>query len=404
MKRCVSGLIAVVLFAAAVSHAREAKPFMVKRQGNKEIVFEKDHFTVTFTTGWVSKKDSLLQKIFSSPKKLTADATASGTYFDGDMLKNAWVVENTDISHDLDRPWGIANTDLLSGIPADTVIATFTIKMAAYKEDTFRNLIGAFKGAQPTSPPAGFSLTVEPYLTYASIADSIFSTLFGTDKTTYPFLLESGILDNSVKTDKGMLEHYIVAIAPNTDGDDWLRNLDATKLTFDEGSATLKYDGQPVKDHTFAVISVTGAPPTDIEKMLFNSKAAWAVLALSDFYNAPLPDINAKEDVPRFDKAMVPLLAACVDQLKRELRFSAYDRATALLAFANRSKKMILAACAAKGIADTDCKTPQIDNFANGINDIFGIQHPDTKKLIRPAADKLNKQLNENEKIKLKLQ
>lgn len=99
------------------------------------------------------RQSILPSTIFSSPKKLTADPTASGTYFDGDMLKNAWVVENTDIGHYLDRPWGIANTDLLSGIPADTVITTFTMKMAAYKEDTIRNLIGAIKGAQPTSPP-----------------------------------------------------------------------------------------------------------------------------------------------------------------------------------------------------------------------------------------------------------
>jgi hypothetical protein len=65
---------------------------------------------------------------------------------------------------------------------------------------------------------------------------------------------------------------------------------------------------------------------------------------------------------------------------------------------------MILSACAAKGIGDADCKTPQIDNFASGINDIFGIQHPETKKLIPPAADRLNKQVNENKNIKLKLQ
>src|SRR5262249_30346824 len=154
-----------------------------------------------------------------------------------------WVVENTDIEHDLDRPWGIANTDLLSNIPADTVIATFTIKMGTYQEDTFRKLINAFQGAQPGSPPAGFSLTVEPYLTYASIADTLFATIVGTDKTKYPFLVETGILDNSVKTANGMLEHYIVAIAPNEDGDEWLRNLDASKLAYNEASAALTFEG-----------------------------------------------------------------------------------------------------------------------------------------------------------------
>ena len=153
--------------------------------------------------------------------------------------------------------------------------------MAAYKEDRFKQIIDAFKGAQPSSPPAGFSLTVEPYLTYATIADTLFGTLFGTNKTTYPFLIETGLLDNSVKSTNGMYEHYIVAIAPNVDGDIWLNNLDGSKLTYDETSAVLRYDGAPVKDHTYAVIWVGSAPPSDIPRMLFSSKAAWAVLARS---------------------------------------------------------------------------------------------------------------------------
>src|SRR5207253_103068 len=100
--------------------------------------------------------------------------------------------------------WGVANKDLLSNIPADTAIVTFTIKMAAYKEDRFKQLIDAFKGAQPSTPPVGFSLTVEPYMTYASVADALFATLFGTNKTTYPFLIETGISDNNVKSTNGM--------------------------------------------------------------------------------------------------------------------------------------------------------------------------------------------------------
>jgi hypothetical protein len=39
------------------------------------------------------------------------------------------------------------------------------------------------------------------------------------------------------------------------------------------------------------------------------------VLALTDFYNAPLPDLANKDDVPKVDKAFVPELAACIDQL-----------------------------------------------------------------------------------------
>jgi len=393
--------IAAVFCFATTCNAREAKVFMVKKSGGKEIVSDKDHITITFVSGWVSKKDSTLTRIFSTANKLTANADATGTYFDGDQLKNAWVVENTDVTHNLDRPWGAANKDLLSDIPADTANIVFTLKMGAYKDDRFKQLIDAFKGSQPTSPPAGFSLTVEPYLTYATMADALFSTLFGTNKTTYPFLIESGIVDNNVRSTNGMLEHYLVAIAPSVDSDPWLGAVDGSKLAFDESSADLKYDGQSVKDHTYAVLWIGSAPRSDIPRMLFNSKAAWAVLALTNFYTAPLPDITGKDDVPRFDKSYVPQLGACVDQLKRELRFSAFDRATALFAFSERSKKMISAACGTKGIVAADCKTPQIDTFEDGINGIFGLQNPQTKTLVPDDAKKLNHQLNELLELKL---
>lgn len=387
---------------ATGAYAREAKVFMVKRSGAQEIALDKDHFRVTFAAGWVSKKDSMLMQILSNPSKLSAEATAAGTYFDGDQLKNAWVVENTDIGHNLDRPWGVANKELLVDIPADTAVVSFTLKMAAYKDDRFKQLIDAFKGAQPSSPPAGFSLTVEPYMTYASIADTLFATLFGTNKTTYPFLIDTGISDNNVKSTNGMYEHYIIAIAPNKDGDEWLTSVDGAKLTFDEASADLKYSGTSVQDHTYAVVWVGLAPQADIQRMLFNSKAAWAVLALANFYTAALPDINAKEDVPRFDKSMVQQLGACIDQLKRELRFSAFDRATALLTFSARAKKMIATACGSKGIGDADCKTPQIDNFADGINGIFGVRTPEAVRKVPDAAKQLDLQLNQAFEFKLK--
>lgn len=390
-------VVAVLLFVSCMVgsvNAREAKVFMVKRQGAKEIVVDRGHITVRFTTGWISKRDSLFMTIFSNATKLTAEASAAGTYFDGEQLKNAWIVENADIGHNLDRPWGVANKDLLSDIPADTANVTFTIKMAAYKEDRFKQMIDAFKGAQPTSPPTGFSLTIEPYMTYASIADALFGTLFGTNRATYPLLIETGLFDNSVISANGIYEHYIVAIAPNTDGDAWLRNLDATKLRYDEASVDLKYEGNSVRDHTYAVIWVGSAPQTDIPKMLFNSKAAWAVLALVNFYNTTLPEITAKEDVPRFDKAMVQQLGACIDQLKRELRFSAFDRAKALLAFSERSRKMITAACAARNISSGECKTPQIDTFEDGVSSTFGIKSPETKSMLQDAGKRLSLDLN----------
>ena len=310
--------VALVVLTGCICHAREAKVFMTKAPNAAEIASDRGHLNLVFVTGWVSKKDGVLYRIFSSATKLTAQADAAGTYFDGDKLTNSWIIENTDISHDLDRPWGAANKTLLFDIPADTADVSFTLKMAAYKDDLFKKLIDSFKSSEP-----GTGVAVEPYLTYATVADGLFSTLFGTNKTTYPFLIDTGISDNNVKSPTGIYEHYLVAIAPNSDKDEWLKSVDGTKLSYDDGSKNLKYDGQLVKDHTFAIIMVSSGPEPNIARLMFESKAAWAVLAATDFYTSGLPDISTKDDVPKQDKTMTLQLGACIDQLKRELRFSA---------------------------------------------------------------------------------
>jgi hypothetical protein len=382
-------IVAVLICLNAIGvSATPAKVFSLKKPNPIEIVSDKGHIDMTFVTGWISNKDSLIGKILSTNPKIAATVSASGTYFDGDQLKNSWIVENTDVPHTLNRPWGVANKPLFSAIPADTLVTLFTLQLAAFKEDRFKALIGAFQSSEPTS-----GLSVEPYLTYAKMVDGFFSTLFGTDKTKYPFTLDAGLADNNVKSPNGIYEHYVVAISPNSDKDKWLEQLDGTKLSYDPAANKLTNDGQLVTDHTFAILWVGSAAAPDIQKLLFNSKAAWAVLALTNFYNAPLPEIATKDDVPKIDKAFVPQLAACVDQLKRELRFSAYDRAVALRAFAERAKQMTATACVAKNISAQDCKTPQIGSFEDGINDVFGVQHAETKSDIPKAVEELNLQL-----------
>jgi hypothetical protein len=293
--------------------------------------------------------EELISKILSNNAKIAATASATGTYFDGDELKNSGIVENTDIPHTLNRPWGVANKPLLSAIPTDTLVPLFTLQMATYREDRFKALIASFQSTEPAV---------------------------------------------------GLAEHCIVAISPSSDKDAWLEQLDGSKLSYDSAANKLTYGGQLVTDHTFAVLWVGNAQAPDIQKLLLSSKAAWAALALSDFYNATLPEIAAKDDVPKIDKAFVQQLAACVDQLKREVRFSAYDRAVALRAFAERAKQMTASACAAKNIAAQDCKTPHIGSYKDGIDVAFGIKNSETKADIPKAVEKLSERLSRQFKIK----
>jgi hypothetical protein len=383
-------LVVLVVLNASNSYATPAKVFSIKKQNPVEIPSDKGHIDMTFVTGWISNKDTLISKLLSSNQKLAANASATGTYFDGDQLKNSWIVENTDVPHTFDRPWGIANKPLLSAIPADTLITSITLQMGTYREDRFKSLITAFQSSEPAT-----GLAVEPYLTYAKMVDGFLSTLFGTDKTKYPFTLDAGLVDANTRSANGLLEHYIVAISPNANQDRWLEGLDGTKLAYDPAGNRLTYNGDLVTDHTFVILWVSSAQAPDITKLLFNSKAAWAVLALTNFYNATLPEIASNDDVPKVDKAFVPQLAACVDQLKRELRFSAYDRAVALRAFAERSKQMVAAACNVKNIAAADCKTPQIQSYEDGIDGIFGIKNDETKSAESQGVQQLNQQIQQ---------
>ncbi len=383
-------LVCVLFFAIPFALAGEAKSYSVKATNAGDIVSDRDHFDVIFVSGWVSQKDSSFQKLLSKNHKATADINASGTYFDGEQLKNAWIIENSDIpGNKLDRPWGVTDKVLLSAIPSDTVVANIVVKFELYKDDRIKQALGVFQGAEPAVGAA-----VQPYLTYANLIDSFFTTFFGTDKTQYPFLMDTGVSDASVKSADGMYEHYLIGISPNQEGDTWLASLDSSKLAYDSSVKVLRYNGQPVSDHTFAVFLIQKAPNPDIQKLTYESNAPWAALALGTFYQAPLPSVTKKDDIASVEKTYIKNLGDCTGLLKRELRFSAYDRASALRAFATSAKQAVAAGCAQGGVPASDCKTPQLDNFISQIAVVFGLSSSSKQSLA-------NDSLTLNDKIRV---
>lgn len=143
-------LVCVLFFAIPFALAGEAKSYSVKATNAGDIVSDRDHFDVIFVSGWVSQKDSSFQKLLSKNHKATADINASGTYFDGEQLKNAWIIENSDIpGNKLDRPWGVTDKVLLSAIPSDTVVANIVVKFELYKDDRIKQALGVFQEPNP---------------------------------------------------------------------------------------------------------------------------------------------------------------------------------------------------------------------------------------------------------------
>jgi hypothetical protein len=185
MLRVFSGLWLLFAVAVGTAFGGEAKVYTIKLANAAEIQSDSDHLNIIFVGGWVSSKDGFFRRLLSSNSKTAATISATGTYFDGDQLKNSWVIENSDIGGKLDRPWGVANKILLSDIPADTLIPNISVKFEIHKDDRLKQILGVFQNAEPKAGPA-----VEPYLTYATMVDGFFTSVFGTDKTKYPFLMD----------------------------------------------------------------------------------------------------------------------------------------------------------------------------------------------------------------------
>jgi hypothetical protein len=222
-----------------------------------------------------------------------------------------------------------------------------------------------------------------------------FTNVFGTDKTKYPFLLDAGLSDQNVKSANGFYEHYLIAISPNKDGDQWVTSLDGSQLGFDSDRKLLTYKGQQVTDHTYAIFLIQRAQRPNVLSLLFTSNTPWAVLGLSTFFQAPLPKITKKDDISGVEGQYVKNLGDCTGLLKRELRFSALDRATALYAFADRAKEMIAASCKDSNISASDCGTPQLDSSKQGMADIFQLKSPGSQLAAQSASQALRQQVQQ---------
>jgi hypothetical protein len=177
-------LVALAFTVSSATRANEAKTYSIK-MSNTEIVSDKDHFDLIFIVGWLSQTDSFFHNLLSKKAKISSVINASGTYWDGDQLSNAWIVENTDIGANLARQWGVQSKTLLKGIPSDTANVNIVVKFSVYQEDRLKTILGGIQAAEPI-PGVG----VEPYLTYAKLVDGVIGSVLGTDKTKYPFLMD----------------------------------------------------------------------------------------------------------------------------------------------------------------------------------------------------------------------
>jgi hypothetical protein len=363
-------------------NAAEAKVFYVPLAQAGDIAMDQDHMTMTLQHGWVSSRDSFLMTLFSKKSKLAIGIDGTVLYFDGDKSTYSKLLENTDINPKTDRPWG-AVLNLMDAVPADAS-PSFAFKLSVYRDDRLGQILTSAKGAEPPT----LTTQIDLWVGYGNLLSALLKSVFDTGKTNYPFILTFDVKASSLPVAGKIKEHYEISIAPNKDGDSFLAGIDATKLNYNEGSQNLMYNGNQITDHSYAVVKITKAPSPDITQLLLESKAPWAVLAVTQFLGIATQDVQNKDQIIQLAKNQLTQLKTELDLLKNEHRFSKYDRAEAILAFAKESETAVSKVCTLRAVTTADCPTADLDQFIAQIKQVFGL--PVDAALPRPGSKPLN--------------
>jgi hypothetical protein len=383
--RLSSLLLSIVLLLAVPARAVEGTAFQVVPRDAQAILLARDHYSVELVKGWVSSKDSFFKALLSGKTKLVISIRADAEFFDGGKNTLAILRDNSDIRRDTDRPWGV-NKVLLERVPGDAK-GSVDLLVTIERQDRLKAVFAAILAAEPKASV----VDGQAWAAYSSLISAITTTLFGTERKDYPFTWLGDIQRGPVLKDGTLMEHFVIVIAPNRDGDPLVKGLDASKLSYDEGSQQVRYQGQPLLDHSYAVLNVKKAAGYDIPRLILESQAPWAVLGRG-FLALPILDLNNRDQLVGLAKQTLGQLNTEIDLLTRERRFSAFDRAVALRLFAIQSRDTLSRWCASLGIQPYDCPTSEIDQFIHNIERAAGLP-PQLGEELRHASEEAVQQL-----------
>jgi hypothetical protein len=377
IKKAFACFIAICMFLTVLGVTVTAAPaqrFTLKVQPAEDINLDFDHYKVTVIRGWVSAKDSFFKSVLSDKTKLVVSIEEEIGFFDKDKLNLSSLFENTDIKKNTNHPWG-QNLLVLNNIAADAD-SKLNFRLAIHREDRISQI---FQGLKASEADLGTDVLSAPWIGYAKAVGNIFNTLFGADQTSIPFSWTGNIkLADVMSSPKIMFGHYIILLAPNKSGDTFPLEANATKLSYDEGSQQLKYSDPPyngtsITDRSFLVLKVSKAEGYNIPQLLFESSAPWAVLAVAQFLVIPTNDAKNVDQLSTLATNLKTQLENEIELLKREHRFSKYDRAVALRSFAVHSKDEISKKCTAVQVGIAQCPVGELQQLIDQIGSTFGL-------------------------------
>lgn len=373
------GLVIVSMLCAA--EAGEARKFIVPIAEAQDIDLEKHHYSVGIVNGWIDRKDSFFRRLISDNKKLVIGIRTGVKLFDGDTIDVAAAKTNEDVSAILSRPWGL-NTMLLDRVPGDAS-SRLSFRIALHKEDRIAQIFGA---VEATNVDVVTDIFAKQWAGYAKFVGKLFERIFGTDKTQFPFVAELDVPHSDSASRGVMKEHYIVLISPNSDKDGPnIQNMDQSKLAYDAETGRLLYDEQPFEGRTHVILKVSRGRDYDINALLFQSKAPWAVLARNTLHAVPTDHAKNRDELVAIAADVRKQLQTTLALLLKELRFTKFERAMALHRFASNAIEAIEERCKDLNVLRLRYPTRDLKRFRKEIANRFGISKRNRSDL-EPAA------------------
>jgi hypothetical protein len=376
-------LVLLITFSVT-ANAIPAKRLRVFTTGDK-INPKKDHYSVEIVTGRISSRDNIFRALLSRNSSLVGSYEQSVITFDSTQTNVASIVQETDIGMRIDRPLSKVGV-LFNNIPGDAQ-AHLTIRFAINREQRLTQIFDALQSGGPGLTAAA-DFFASQTAGYTKLALDIVNKVFGADRTRLPLTWDGDIKDSGVLENGEIKPHYIVLVSPINDRDSVVNNYIESKVTFDDGVA--KHDGQPILDRSYIVLKVVKAQGYDIKALIDASTAPWAVFAKTQIINAPTTTITNVGELTTLGVGLLNQLKAEDALLQRELRFSGYDRALALVYFGERAQKQVQSACTRLTIAETVCPKYDIANFADDYIERQGInRNSSTATEIKQKANSL---------------
>jgi hypothetical protein len=360
------GIATTLTSCPPVAMAIDAWRYVITPSDAANIDVERDHYSVAFIQGWISDKDNFFKAVFSNKKNGLIQITTVNRFFEGEPVVSENTASFLDLRSNTNRPIGQA-IQLLDQVPGDADTRV-TIKIALHSEDTIATVIQSLEDSRAALPADIFA---GAWIGYSRAVSGVLTRLFGTNSGSYPFYWIGDIRISDVLNSRGIMkEHYIVLISPQRDNDRSFATLDGRKLTYDQITRRVLYDGNPLSDWSYVVLRVAKGRAVSVDRELYQSIAPWAVLGRSQFISVSVSDGNL-DQIRASANGLVGQLKNQLDLLVGERKFSKRDRGLAIHTFTTRAIEAIRSACSRAQIPNAQCPTSQLEQFRTATGKSF---------------------------------